>query len=72
LLAAEARGQRTKAYDQAHEEHKSSRGFIKLHEVLLKIDTRYNSMTDYLISLKPKKIATVIDMLDALGRTPLA
>ena len=29
-------------------------------------------MTDYLISLKPKKIATVIDMLDALGRTPLA
>jgi ankyrin repeat protein len=72
LLAAGARGQRTGAYDQAHEEHKSSRGFTKLHEVLLKIDTRYNSMADYLISLKPEEIATVIDMPDALGRTPLA
>ena len=29
-------------------------------------------MADYLISLKPEEIATVIDMPDALGRTPLA
>ena len=54
------------------EEHKSSRGFTKLHEVLFKMDSKYQSIADYLTSLEAKELATVIDKPDALGRTPLA
>jgi ankyrin repeat protein len=72
LIASRARDQSTGAYDDVHEEHKTTRGFTKLHEVLLKIDSRYNSIADYLTSLNPGELATVIDMPDALGRTPLA
>jgi len=72
LLAVGARDQSRRVYDLAHEEHKSSRGFTILHEVLLGIHKRYNSMAEYLGSLEQKEIETVIDMPDALGRTPLA
>ncbi len=70
LLTSRARGQSTGACDQ--EEYEFSRGFTKLHKVLLKIDSKCDSIGDYLISLRPEEIAAIIDMPDALGRTPLA
>lgn len=72
LLASQARGQSTGACDQVCEEYESSRGFTKLHEVLLKIDSRYKSIGHYLISLKPEESTAIINMPDALCRTPLA
>ncbi len=72
MLASCARGQNTPGFDGVFEEHKSSRGFTQLHKVLLKIDLSYGSMADYLSSLSPEELITVIDMPDALGRTPLA
>ncbi len=48
------------------------RGFTKLHKVFLNIDSSYGSMADYLSSLAPEELRTVVDMPNALGRTPLA
>lgn len=48
------------------------RGFTKLHKVLLNIDSSYGSMADYLSSLAPEELRTVVDMPDALSRTSLA
>jgi ankyrin repeat protein len=57
---------------QVFEEHQSSRGFTKLHRILLRIDSEYNSIADYLTSLKTEELMSMIDIPDSLGRTPLA
>lgn len=72
MLASYARGQKTLGFNGVFEEHKSSRGFTRVHKVLFNIDSSYGSMADYLSSLSPEELITVIDMPDALGRTPLA
>ena len=72
MLASYPGGKNTPGFDWVFEEHKSSRGSTQLHKVLLKIDLNYGSMADYFSSLSPKELITVIDMPDAMGRTPLA
>ena len=54
-----------------YEEYESNRNFTKLHQVLLKIDSKYTSISDYLISLETEK-STIINMPDAFGKTPFA
>jgi ankyrin repeat protein len=71
LLASRARY--TEAYDEVvYEEHKSSRGFTKLHELLFKPNSGDSLMAGYLGSLTPEELKKAIDMPDARGRTPLA
>jgi ankyrin repeat protein len=73
LLASRARGQWTEVDDEVlYEEHNSSRGFTKLHELLLKVNSNDSSMAVYLSSLTAEELIDVIDMPDARGRTPLA
>ncbi len=40
--------------------------------ILLRIDSEYNSMADYLTSLEPEELMSMIDIPDSLGRTSLA
>ena len=54
------------------EEYASSRGFTTLHRALLKTDSKFNSIGDYLMSLELDEVMSVIDVPDALGRSPLA
>lgn len=42
-----------------------------MYKVLLKIDSRYSSIGDYLVSLELAEITTIIDIPDTFGRTPL-
>ena len=71
MLTSCARGQKTPGFDVLFEEHVSSRCFTQLHKTLLRIDLSYGSMADYLSSLSSEELITVINIPNALGRTPL-
>ncbi len=65
LLASQARGQSAGMENQVFEEHKSSRGFTKLHKLLLKIDWEYNPMADYLASFQTEELLSIVDIPDS-------
>ena len=72
MLASGGKDQSTLGLDGVLKEHASSRGFTQLHKAVLNIDSDYGSLADYLGSLALEELMTIIDMPDALGRTPLA
>ena len=71
LLASQARGQSIRMNNQIFKKHKSSRGFTKLHEILLKINSEYNLIADYLTSLKTEELMIMINLLNSFRRMPL-
>ncbi|KAL9125972.1 MAG: hypothetical protein Q9217_004902 [Psora testacea] len=71
-LASCGKGQSTLGPHGVFKETASSRGFTQLHRVILNIDSDYGSLADYLDSLAPEELITIIDVPDARGRTPLA
>ena len=72
MLASCGKGQSTLGFHGVLKEHAYSRGFTQLHRVIFNIDSNYGSLADYLDSLAPEELITLIEVPDARGRTPLA